>query len=202
VPEPRAAAYELDRRAVVAAVLAERGDGLVVAGLGAPGYDCYAAADHDLTFYLWGAMGSAAPVGLGLALAQPKRRVLVVTGDGELMMGLGGLATIAAQAPANLAILVLDNEAFAETGQQTGLTAGKADLAALALAAGFPHAMTARRAADMPTLLDFAWRQPGPALAVAKVALRADPMALPPRDGALLRARFRRALLGPAADYE
>ena len=145
-------------------------------------------------------MGSAASIGLGLALAQPQKRVLVVTGDGELLMGLGALATIAAQAPANLAILVLDNEAFGETGQQVGLTAGRADLAALARAAGFPHAATVRAQDGVPELVELAWRRPGPALAVAKVALKADPLVLPPRDGALLRARFRRALLGPDAD--
>ena len=200
--EPRAAAYELDRRELVAAVLKERGDALVVAGLGAPAYDCRAAGDHDLTFYLWGAMGSAAAVGLGLALARPERRVLVITGDGELLMGLGGLATVAAQDPENLAILVLDNEAFGETGRQTGLTAGRADLAALARGAGFPHATTARAPREVPDLIDLLLRRPGPALAVAKVALKPDPLVLPPRDGALLRARFRRALLGPAADYQ
>ncbi len=199
--EERAREYALDRRELMARVLAERGHTLVVAGLGAPGYDCAAAGDHDLTFYLWGAMGSAATVGLGLALAQAQRRVLVVTGDGELLMGLGSLATVAAESPANLAILVLDNEAFGETGQQAGLTGGKADLAALARAAGFAHALTARSPEDVPALIDLLYRREGPALAVAKVALKADPMVLPPRDGALLRARFRRALLGPAADY-
>src|ERR1700690_568179 len=109
---------KLLRRVVVARILADRGDILVVTGLGSPTYDCAAAGDHPLNFYLWGAMGSAATVGLGLALAQPQRRVLVITGDGELLMGLGALATIGAKKPANLAIAVIDNEHYGETGMQ------------------------------------------------------------------------------------
>ncbi len=85
---------------MVAALLRDPGDLLVVTGLGAPSYDAAAAGDRPLNFYLWGAMGGAAMVGLGLALAQPSRRVLVLTGDGEMLMGMGSLATIAAAAPA------------------------------------------------------------------------------------------------------
>ena len=104
----------LNRRALVAKLLEGRGDALVVTGLGSATYDAAAAGDHPLNFYLWGAMGSAAMIGLGLALAQPERRVVVLTGDGELLMALGALATIAAERPPNLALLVLDNEAFGE----------------------------------------------------------------------------------------
>src|SRR5438876_3974101 len=109
---------KLPRRAAIAQILAERQDTLVVTGLGSPTYDCAAAGDHPLNFYLWGAMGSATTVGLGLALAQPQRRVLVITGDGELLMGLGALATVGAKKPANLAIAVIDNERYGETGGQ------------------------------------------------------------------------------------
>src|ERR1700693_6148678 len=108
----------LDRRKAVAQILAQRGDALVVAGLGAPCWDITAAGDSSLNFYTWGGMGSAAMIGLGLALAQPRRRVLVITGDGEMLMGLGSLATIAVQRPANFAIVVLDNERYGETGMQ------------------------------------------------------------------------------------
>jgi len=113
----------LDRRAVVKRLLFDRGDLLVVAGLGAPAWDVAAAGDHPLDFPLWGAMGGAAMVGLGLALAQPSRKVLVITGDGEMLMGLGSLATIGAQHPRNLRIIVLDNERYGETGQQHTHTA-------------------------------------------------------------------------------
>src|SRR5476651_1020246 len=127
----------LDRRAVVAELLRDPGDLLVVTGLGSTTYDAGAAGDRPLNFYLWGAMGGAAMIGLGLALAQPSRRVLVLTGDGEMLMGLGSLASIAALRPANLAIAVLDNGRFGETGQQPSHTALGADLAAVAAACGW-----------------------------------------------------------------
>ena len=125
----------LERRAAVAAILKPRGDALVVAGLGSPAWDAAAAGDHPLNFYLWGAMGGAAMIGLGLALAQPRRRVLVITGDGEMLMGLGSLATIGVQQPRNLALVVLDNEHYGETGMQETHTRRGIDLAGVAKAA-------------------------------------------------------------------
>src|SRR5207244_5490352 len=119
----------LDRRAAVAALLEDRGELLVVSGLGSPTYDVHAAGDSDANFYLWGAMGSAALIGLGLAQAQPTRRVLVITGDGEQLMGLGGLATIAVAAPKNLAIAVIDNGHYGETGMQLSHTGRGLDIA-------------------------------------------------------------------------
>ena len=113
----------IDRREAVRRLLADRGDLLVVTGLGASTYDVAACGDSSLDFPLWGAMGGAAMVGLGLAIAQPSRKVLVVTGDGEMLMGLGSLATIAVERPANLRIVVLDNERFGETGNQPTHTA-------------------------------------------------------------------------------
>jgi len=113
----------LHRRELVQRMLAERGDMLVISGLGNPSWDLAAAGDNDLNFYDLGAMGSAAALGLGLALAQPSRRVLVITGDGELLMGIGTLATITGPQPKNLAIAVLDNEAYGETGLQPTHTA-------------------------------------------------------------------------------
>src|SRR5207245_1177345 len=107
-----------------------RGALLVGAGRGSAAWDCTAAGDHPLTFPLWGAMGSACMMGLGLALAQPKRRVLVVTGDGEMLMGLGSLATVGVQRPANLAVVVLDNERYGETGLQKTHTGDGRDLRA------------------------------------------------------------------------
>src|SRR4029453_9274995 len=133
---------ELARRSAIARILADRGDMLVVTGLGSPTYDCAAAGDHPLNFYLWGAMGAAAMTGLGLALAQPKRRVLVITGDGEMLMGLGALATIGAQKPDNLSIIVIDNELYSETGMQPTHTARGVSLSAMAKGADFPVAET------------------------------------------------------------
>src|SRR4029453_11740479 len=140
---------ELARRSAIARILADRGDMLVVTGLGSPTYDCAALGDHALNFYLWGAMGSAVTVGLGLALAQPKRRVLVITGDGEMLMGLGALATVAVKRPNNLSIVVVDNEHYAETGMQPTHTNAGVDLAGIALRCAFPQATTVWRADEL-----------------------------------------------------
>jgi thiamine pyrophosphate-dependent acetolactate synthase large subunit-like protein len=183
------------RRDVTAALLAERGDLLVVAGLGAPNWDITAVGDHDLNFPLWGAMGGAAMVGLGLALAQPERRVLVITGDGEQLMGLTALPTIGSAAPRNLAIAVLDNEHYGETGMQPTSTASGTDLAAVASACGFAAAATARVEADVAPTVALARTAVGPTMAVFKVSSAVPPQVVPPRDGPLLVERFRRALL-------
>jgi thiamine pyrophosphate-dependent acetolactate synthase large subunit-like protein len=189
----------LDRRAVAAALLAERGDLLVVAGLGAPNWDVAAAGDHPLNFPLWGAMGSAAMVGLGVALAQPRRSVLVLTGDGELLMGMGSLATIGVQRPANLSLVVLDNEAYGETGMQATHTAHGVDLAAVAAACGFAHSGIIREMAAVDELRARLRERQGPLFAQVKIAADAPPLTMPPRDGGLLKNRFRAALLGPGA---
>ena len=192
----RSESFALHRRDVVAALLAERGEMLVVAGLGAPAWDVAAAGDAALDFPLWAAMGGAAMVGLGVALARPDRRVLVVTGDGEMLMGLGSLATIAAQAPANLAICVLDNERYGETGMQPTHTAHGVDLAALARAAGFPVTALARDDEALRPAIDLVRDAPGPVFVTIKVRAEALPLVLPPRDGVALKDRFRAALLG------
>jgi len=185
----------LDRRAVVARTLAGRSGLAVVSGLGAPTYDVAAAGDDPRNFYLWGAMGGAAMIGLGLALAQPGLPVLVVTGDGEMLMGLGALATIGAQRPGNLSILVLDNGLYEETGAQATHTALATDLAAVARACGIDDA---RDLATMDDVACFAARvhAPGaaPCLAVALIAPSDAPKALPSRDGAFIKGRMRRAL--------
>lgn len=188
--------YPLRRRQVVSALLADRGDLLVVAGLGAPCWDVTAAGDHPLTFPLWGAMGSAAMVGLGLALAQPRRRVLVITGDGEMLMGMGGLATIAVQAPGNLAIVVLDNERYGETGMQATHTAYVTDLAGVAAGAGIGTVGTVRDEAGLAAAWAAIREGPGPVFQVVKVRAETMPLVLPPKDGVELKDRFRRALLG------
>ena len=189
----------LDRRKVVAALLEDRGDALVVTGLGSPTYDAYAAGDHDLNFYLWGGMGGAAMVGLGLALAQPKRRVLVITGDGEMLMGLGSLATIAVDAPKNLAIAVIDNGHYGETGMQPAHTGRGVDITGMAKAAGFKSATTIRTQAALNQWISKFHRQPGPVFGDIKVSAEAAPMALPVRDGTAIKHRFRTALLGAEA---
>jgi thiamine pyrophosphate-dependent acetolactate synthase large subunit-like protein len=189
----------LNRRAATARILRDRGDALVVAGLGNPTFDVAAAGDTPLNFYLWGAMGGAAMLGLGLALAQPRRRILVFTGDGEMMMGLGSLATVSVEQPDNLAIIVLDNEHYGETGMQPGHTGRGVNLAGIALAAGFVDAVTIRTEEELEARTPKLLAARGPLFTVIKVSTDPAPTALPPRDGPYLRSRFREAVLGADA---
>lgn len=190
----------LDRRHVVGRLLEDRGGLLVVAGLGAPAWDITAVGgDQPLNFPLWGAMGSAAMVGLGLALAKPERRVLVVTGDGEMLMGIGALATIAVQAPANLAVVVIDNQHYGETGMQETHTGHGVDLAAMAAGAGIAFTATIRSEAELEAAVPVIRGRRGPVFYVAKVKADTLPKILPPREGAYLKDRFRVALLGDEA---
>ncbi|MDE2517292.1 MAG: aldehyde dehydrogenase [Rhodospirillales bacterium] len=194
-----AASGRARRRSVVNALLADRGAMLVVAGLGAPSWDITAAGDCATNLPLWGGMGSAAMIGLGLAIAQPERRVLVITGDGEMLMALGALATIAVQRPANLAIVVLDNEHYGETGMQPTHTGHGVDLAGMAAAAGFARALKPATAAEIKALRQEIHTGAGPVFAVIKIDAETLPLVLPPREGAYLQARLREAVLGPAA---
>ena len=193
----------LHRRDVVNHILYQRGDLLVVAGLGAPAWDVTAAGDHPLSFPLWGAMGGAAMIGLGLALAQPKRKVLVVTGDGEMLMGLGSLAVIGSHKPRNLSIVVLDNEQYGETGMQDTVTASGVDLAGIAKSAGFTMTMSIKTKSELSLLKNQIYKESkttsGPLFAQVKVDPEKLPLVLPPREGAYLKNRFRTALLGTQA---
>jgi thiamine pyrophosphate-dependent acetolactate synthase large subunit-like protein len=181
----------LDRRAAMRALLENRGDLLLVTGLGSTTWDAAAVGDDDRNFYLWGAMGAAAMVGLGLALARPDRRVLVVTGDGEMLMGLGSLATIGVQRPPNLAIAVFDNGRYGETGMQASHTDSAVNLTGVARACGIEQVCDIT---DEATLQRFAELvHSAETTLFARVAIRAEdaPRVLPPRDGVVLKTRFR-----------
>jgi thiamine pyrophosphate-dependent acetolactate synthase large subunit-like protein len=191
----------LHRRDVVNELLRERGELLVIAGLGAPNWDVSAAGDHANNFPLWGAMGAASMMGLGLALAQPKRKVLVITGDGEMLMSIGSLATIAVEKPANLTIAVLDNERFGETGMQKTHTASGVDLAAMALGAGIRTSRTIRTMEQVTEVRELAHQGKGPVFALVKINPEALVFTLPPADGVILTTRFRQSVLGDEALY-
>jgi thiamine pyrophosphate-dependent acetolactate synthase large subunit-like protein len=191
----------LHRRDVVNELLRDRGDILVIAGLGAPNWDVSAAGDHANNFPLWGAMGAATMMGLGLALAQPKRKVLVITGDGEMLMSIGSLATVAVEKPANLTIAVLDNERFGETGMQKTHTASGVDLAAMALAAGIRTSQTVRTMEQVSEIRDLVHQGKGPVFALVKINPEALVFTLPPADGVILTTRFRQSVLGDEALY-
>ena len=182
----------LGRRAVVATLLKDRGETLVVTGLGSATYDVHAAGDHDGNYYLWGAMGGAALVGLGIAQAQPSRRVLVITGDGEQLMAFGALATIAVAKPKNLDIVVIDNQHFGETGMQSSHTGHGVDLAKVASVCGFATARTLTGMAEVEALAGtLHGAAEGPRLFVIKVAAENPPRSLPSRDAVYIKNRFR-----------
>jgi thiamine pyrophosphate-dependent acetolactate synthase large subunit-like protein len=192
----------LHRRKVVEILLENRENLLVVGGLGSTAWDITAAGDSPLNFPMWGAMGTAAMFGLGLALAQPKRRVLVLTGDGEMLMGLGSLATIGVQKPRNLSVVVIDNERYGETGMQATHTAAGVDLAKVAQGCGFKVARMVRSGTQLAALRAAIHRSSGPLFAQVKVVAEKIPLVLPPRDGGILKSRFRKALLGDSADLD
>ena len=185
----------LDRRAVVSSLLKERNGAIAVGGLGASTYDIAAAGDHDRNFYLWGAMGGAVMIGLGLALAQPDLPVVVITGDGDMLMGMGSLATVALQKPTNLSIVVLDNERYGETGGQMSHTAMAADLVGVARACGIADARAISTLAEVEA---FAKAIPdlaaGPRFANVKIDAANVERILPTRDGMFILNRLRGSL--------
>jgi thiamine pyrophosphate-dependent acetolactate synthase large subunit-like protein len=189
----------LERRSVVSALLAGRKEAIVVGGLGASTYDIAAAGDHERNFYLWGAMGGAVMIGLGVALAQPKLPVVVITGDGEMLMGMGSLATVGLQKPGNLTIIVLDNEVYGETGGQASHTASTVELVGVAKACGIPDA---RKIATMADIEAFAASlqdvSHGPRFASIKIDSANLERVLASRDGSFIVTRIRGALgFGP-----
>ena len=197
--ESASESYLLKRRDVAMALLAERNDMLVVAGLGSTAWDATAAGDHPLTFPLWGAMGGAVTIGLGLALAQTSRRVLVITGDGEMLMGLGSLATVAAQAPVNLVVCVFDNERYGETGMQLTHTAMGVSLTEVAAACGIRITGDVRSEDQLAEALPVIRNAAGPVFFNIKVRAEKLDFVLPPKNGVELKERFRLALLDDGA---
>jgi thiamine pyrophosphate-dependent acetolactate synthase large subunit-like protein len=187
-------AMMLDRREFVRQLLIDRGDLLVVPGLGSATYDVAAAGDHPLNFYLWGAMGGTAMIGLGLALARADRRVVAIPGDGDMLMGLGSLATIGVKQPNNLAVVVLDNAHYGETGMQASHTKSGIDLVAMALACRFKQARAVSRIEETAGVRALLHRGEGPILINARIKPEDTPRVLPLRDGHAIKQRFIDAL--------
>ena len=178
------------------------GDAPMVASLGHPAYDLFAAGDRPQNFYTWGSMGLASSVGLGLALARPDLRVIVLDGDGSLLMNLGSLATIGLLRSPNLVVVVMDNEEYATTGGQATPTAHGADLEAAARAMGIAATATVRTETDLrhavsAELAPFA----GPLFIVAKVKESA-PTEKPPLDCVFIKHRFMSAIRTPQSAIE
>jgi thiamine pyrophosphate-dependent acetolactate synthase large subunit-like protein len=188
----------LHRRELVKELVKGRGkDTLMLAGLGSPCWDLTNAGDMAENFYIWGAMGGAAMIGYGVARMQPEKRVVVLTGDGEMLMGMGAFATIANHPVRNLAIVVLDNGRFGETGgQKTHTAAGVTDLAGIAKASGIATTATISQESEVGKLKELVFKTPGPVVAVAKVQYEKLKFVLPANSGSYLKDRFRNAVLG------
>ena len=184
----------LHRREAVKRILNERDNYLVVSGLGSPTYDVHAAGDNDKNFYLWGGMGGAAMVGLGLAIARPEKNIIVLTGDGEQLMGMGSLATISVQNPKNLMVIVLDNEHYGETGVQESHTFHNVDLVGIAKASGCPKSLLITDQNDLNHLLKLKRTLSCFTFVVIKVSKEIEPRSLPIVDGSKIKARFKKAL--------
>jgi thiamine pyrophosphate-dependent acetolactate synthase large subunit-like protein len=182
-------------RAFIAA-LADLPAAPVIASLGHPAYDLYAAGDRAANFYTWGSMGLASSIGFGLAMARPDLPVFVVDGDGSILMNLGSLATIAWRRPARLVLVVWDNEGYGTTGGQDSATAHGASLEAAARALGFAQAVTVRTTHELTDALGRARHESGPWMIVAKVEESA-PAAKPPLDCVFIKQRFMEAIGNP-----
>jgi thiamine pyrophosphate-dependent acetolactate synthase large subunit-like protein len=170
----------------------------IVTSLGHPAYDLFAVQDRPANFYTWGSMGLASSVGLGLALAQPSRRVFVLDGDGSLLMNLGSLASIGWIRAANLVLVVIDNERYGTTGGQETATAHGADLEAAARAMGITAASTVRTTAELDAALTRTGSEAGPSMIVAKI-VNSSPTARPPLDCVFIKQRFMAAIGCPEA---
>ena len=188
----------LYRRPLIKALLEDRPETLLaVSSLGSATWDLTAAGEDARNFRFIGAMGQAGPFALGLAMAQPDKRVVLFAGDGELLMGLGALATIANQAPSNLALVALDNESYVETGSQPSATAGPTDLEAVARGCGIATTCTVRSEDQIDALRDMVRNAPGPVFANVKVVAEALPLVFPNTfDGVTAMNRFRDAAAG------
>ena len=174
-------------------LVAALGDEPIVASLGHPAYDLFAAGDRPANFYTWGSMGLASSIGLGLAIARPDLRVFVLDGDGSLLMNLGSLATIGWTAPDNLVLIVWDNEEYGTTGGQRSATAHGADLHAVARAMGIRSTAMVRTEGELASALARGRADAGPWVIVAKVQ-ESVPTVKPPLDYIAITDRFMTAI--------
>ena len=188
--------FKLNRRLVISELLKERENSLIVNGLGGTCWDVASLGDNDLNFYVWGGMGNACMIGLGLALSQPDKKVIVITGDGEMLMGIGSLATIALKQPKNFSIVVFDNELYGETGNQKTHTAYCTNLSKIAIGSGIINSSIILTQEDLLSLSSEIHQIKNLSFSVIKINQDQEEIVLPIREGAFIKSRFRRALLG------
>jgi len=185
---------DIDRRRLLAGLFPDQREYLFVAGLAGSARDAaMLTEDGGNLFALGGVMGAATTIGLGMALAAPEHKIVVVTGDGELQMNIGSLITVASTAPANLTIVCIDNEGHGETGNQRGHTAGAASIELMGKSAGITSTMTIMRSEEITKAASFIGQARGPCLLVVKV-LATEPSAYKRlMDPAACRYRFKAA---------
>jgi len=183
----------LDATRQLLAALSDAPDTPIVASLGHPAYDLFAAGDRGANFYQWGSMGLASSMGLGLAIARPDLRIFVLDGDGSLLMNLGSLATIGWTSVPNLVVIVWDNEEYGTTGGQETATAHGADLEGAARAMGIRTTATVRTPTEFAAAISRARTESGPCVIVAKVR-EVAPTTKPPLDCVFIKQRFMAAI--------
>jgi thiamine pyrophosphate-dependent acetolactate synthase large subunit-like protein len=188
--------YELDRRYVIETLLKNRKDTLIINGLGGTCWDIASLGDNDLNFYVWGGMGNACMIGLGLSLSQPEKKIIVITGDGEMLMGIGSLATIAVKQPKNLSIVIFDNELYGETGNQETHTAHCVDLYRIAIGSGIKKSKIVKTKQELDILTSEIYSFDELTFSQVKISQNQGPTILPIREGPYIKSRFRKKLLG------
>jgi thiamine pyrophosphate-dependent acetolactate synthase large subunit-like protein len=188
--------FRLNRRHVISKLLKERQDSLVVNGLGGTCWDLASLGDNDFNFYVWGGMGNACMIGLGLALSQPEKKVIVITGDGEMLMGIGSLATIALKNPKNFSIVIFDNELYGETGNQKTHTAYSTNLSQIAIGAGIKNSSIISSEEELLLLSSEIHKIKNLTFSQIKINQQQEEIVLPIREGSYIKSRFRKALLG------
>ncbi|NYT23223.1 hypothetical protein H0A73_06380 [Alcaligenaceae bacterium] len=166
----RADAAIMSRADLTDRLVGKLNDEAVIGGIGSTNHDLWVSGQRPQNFYMLGSMGLAVPIALGVALAQPQRKVIALEGDGSLLMQLGALGTVASQKPSNLIIIVFDNGVYNITGGQATLTSHSTDLVAIAMGAGLKNARWAADEADFDTVVDRALQEDGPSL----IATRTD----------------------------
>ena len=182
----------LDRRQALPELLPNPQDYLIIAGLAGSARDAAALTDDGANlFTMAGAMGAATSMGLGVAMAAPERKVAVITGDGELLMNIGSLATVATVAPENLTIICIDNGCHGETGGQSGHTSNKTDLELMAKGAGIASTMTIETESDLLKGAAFLNDAPGPRFLHLRVTNGPPTVYKRNMDMAECRIRFR-----------
>jgi thiamine pyrophosphate-dependent acetolactate synthase large subunit-like protein len=168
-------------------------DEAVIGGIGYTNFDLWAAGRRPQNFYMLGSMGLAVPIALGVALAQPQRRVIALEGDGSILMQLGSLATIAGRRQRNLAVVIMDNGTYQITGGQAAATATGADVVAIARGAGIMRSAWAADEGDFEELVDLALHEDGPWLIGCRID-QSGPADTTERDPARIRDQFMRGL--------